>query len=222
MLYLVPTPIGNLEDMTYRSVRVLSEVDTIYAEDTRTSGNLLKHYHIVKEMRPYHSFNEHKVVDQIVSYLSEGHSAALITDAGTPGISDPGFLLVRACKEAGIKVTCLPGPCAFVPAIAASGIPSDSFTFIGFLPHKKGRQTALKKLAVADETTIIYESTHRLMKCLEELKTWCGGDRKACVAREISKVFEEIQTASLDELIVYYTTHPGKGEIVIIIEGKGK
>jgi 16S rRNA (cytidine1402-2'-O)-methyltransferase len=220
MLYLVPTPIGNLEDMTLRAIRILKEVDVIYAEDTRTSGNLLKHFDIKNELRPYHSFNEHKVVDQIVSYLQQGHQAALITDAGTPGISDPGFLLVRACKKAGIKVSCLPGAVAFIPALAASGLPTDAFVYLGFLPHKKGRQTALKKIALLEETFILYESPHRLVKCLEELCEYCGLDRMASVGRELTKLYEEVNTDTLQNLANYYKLHPPKGEIVIVVQGK--
>lgn len=218
MLYLVPTPIGNLEDITLRAIKVLKEVNVIYAEDTRTSGILLKHFEIKNNLRPYHSFNEHKVVEEIVNYINSGHTAAVITDAGTPCISDPGFLLVRACKAAGIKVCCLPGAVAFVPALAASGLPSDRFHFEGFLPHKKGRQTAMQRLALLEETFILYESPHRLIKCLEEIKQHCG-ERQACVAREISKMFEESNTASIEELINHYTAHPPKGEIVIIVQG---
>ncbi|MBK8701395.1 MAG: 16S rRNA (cytidine(1402)-2'-O)-methyltransferase [Saprospiraceae bacterium] len=222
MLYLVPTPIGNLEDMTLRAIRVLKEVDVIYAEDTRTSGNLLKHFQIVNDLKPYHSFNEHKVVEFIVSQLVSGTTAALITDAGTPGISDPGFLLVRACREAGVKISCLPGPIAFVPALAASGLPSDAFYFEGFLPHKKGRQTAWKRLSELESTFILYESPHRLVRCLEEIKLYCGGERIASVAREISKMFEEQITATADELLVHFQQHAPKGEIVIVVEGKKK
>lgn len=222
MLYLVPTPIGNLDDITYRAIKVLNEVDVIYAEDTRTSGVLLKHYDIKKEIRAYHSFNEHKIVNQIVSQIKIGQTIALITDAGTPAISDPGFLLVRACKKDGLKVSCLPGATAFVPALAASGLPSDSFYFYGFLPHKKGRHTALTKLAELEETFILYESTHRLVRCLEELTTYCGEDRQACVCREISKIHEEINSNSLYLLLNHYKSHIGKGEIVIVVEGKSK
>lgn len=222
MLYLVPTPIGNLEDITLRAIRVLGEVDFILAEDTRTSGMLLKHYNISNEIKPYHAFNEHKVLDHIIKSLKGGANAALITDAGTPGISDPGFLLVRACRQNNIPVSCLPGPAAFVPALAASGIPSDSFYFEGFLPHKKGRQTALKRLALLESTFILYESPHRIVRCLEELADHCGPDRNASVAREISKMFEEQITAPLSELIAHFNQHPPKGEFVIVVEGKNK
>ncbi|HMP30112.1 MAG TPA: 16S rRNA (cytidine(1402)-2'-O)-methyltransferase, partial [Saprospiraceae bacterium] len=206
MLYLVPTPVGNLGDMTLRSIDTLKNVSVVYAEDTRTSGMLFKHFGIETPLRSYHNFNEHKIVDAIIEYLSTGKDAALVTDAGTPTISDPGFLLVRACINAGIKVSCLPGPTAFVPALAMSGLPSDKFYFEGFLPHKKGRQTRHKFLASLDCTFIMYESPFRMMKCLEELKEFCGPDRLACVVREISKVFEEAKTDSVDNLITYYTT----------------
>lgn len=220
MLYLVPTPIGNLEDITLRAIRVLGEVDVILAEDTRTSNVLLKHYNITTELKPFHSFNEHKVVDHWVSQLANGLRVALITDAGTPGISDPGFLLVRACRNSNISVSCLPGAVAFVPALAASGLPSDAFYFEGFLPHKKGRQTALKRLAALDSTFILYESPHRLLRCLEELAEHCGQERNASVAREISKKFEEQITSSLASLILHFQSHAPKGEFVIVVEGK--
>lgn len=220
MLYLVPTPIGNLEDITLRAIRVLGEVDVILAEDTRTSNVLLKHYNITTELKPFHSFNEHKVVDHWVSQLANGLRVALITDAGTPGISDPGFLLVRACRNSNISVSCLPGAVAFVPALAASGLPSDAFYFEGFLPHKKGRQTALKRLAALDSTFILYESPHRLLRCLEELAEYCGQERNASVAREISKKFEEQITSSLASLIRHFQSHAPKGEFVIVVEGK--
>ncbi|HHM21135.1 MAG TPA: 16S rRNA (cytidine(1402)-2'-O)-methyltransferase, partial [Bacteroidetes bacterium] len=193
MLYLVPTPIGNLEDMTFRAVRILGEVDKIYAEDTRVSRRLLDHYHIRTPLSSFHAFNEHKTVKKIVAALANGATYALIADAGTPGISDPGFLLVRQCMQCNIKVECLPGATAFVPALAASGLPSDRFFFEGFLPHKKGRQTRLKYLARLSHTFILYESPHRLLKCLEQLKQHCGADRPVCVAREISKLHEEIK-----------------------------
>lgn len=220
MLYLVPTPIGNLEDITLRAIRVLGEVDVILAEDTRTSNVLLKHYNISTELKPFHSFNEHKVVDHWVSQLANGLRVALITDAGTPGISDPGFLLVRACRNNNIPVSCLPGAVAFVPALAASGLPSDAFYFEGFLPHKKGRQTALKRLAALDSTFILYESPHRLLRCLEELAEHCGQERNVSVAREISKKFEEQITSSLASLILHFQSHAPKGEFVIVVEGK--
>lgn len=219
MLYLVPTPIGNLEDITLRAIRILKEVDVIYAEDTRTSGVLLKHYEIKNELRSYHSFNEHNVVPQMVELMKLGKSIALLTDAGTPGISDPGFLLVRECKKNKLDVSCLPGATAFVPALAASGIPCNSFYFEGFLPHKKGRHTALLRISKLEETFIIYESTHRLQKCIDELIEYCGSERIACVCREISKLHEECMTDTLENLKIYYNTHSTKGEIVIVVSG---
>lgn len=218
-LYLVPTPIGNLEDITLRAIRILKEVDVILAEDTRTSGKLLKHYGIEKKVLAHHMFNEHKVVDGLVSQISSGQSTALITDAGTPAISDPGFLLVRACVLAGVAVECLPGATAFVPALVNSGLASDRFVFEGFLPHKKGRQTRLKELAVQPYTFILYESPFRLLKTLEQLAEYLGGDRRACVSRELTKIFEENKRGSLLELIQWYKSHPPKGEIVIVVEG---
>lgn len=219
MLYLVPTPIGNLEDITLRALRILKEVDIIFAEDTRTSGVLLKHYDIKNELRSYHSFNEHQTVPAIVELLSEGKNIALITDAGTPGISDPGFLLVRACKQQQIQVSCLPGATAFVPALAASGIPCNTFHFEGFLPHKKGRHTALTRLSKLEDTFVIYESTHRLQKCIDELMAYCGEHRLACVCRELSKLHEESITDTLSNLKLYYESHSTKGEIVIVVSG---
>ena len=219
MLHLVPTPIGNLEDMTFRAVRILKEVDKIFAEDTRVTKRLLDHYDIETPLASYHAFNEHKITEGIVSELVNGADYALVTDAGTPGISDPGFLLVRECMRLNVKVECLPGATAFVPALTASGLPSDKFFFEGFLPHKKGRQTRLKYLAELPSTFILYESPHRLIKCLEQLKEFCGAERQACVAREISKLHEEIKTASLEELINYYKEKKVKGEIVIVVTG---
>ena len=221
MLYLVPTPVGNREDMTERSKRILSEVDLILAEDTRTSKPLLQHYGIETPLRAYHAHNEHAIVEQLVQAIQGGATYALITDAGTPGISDPGFLLVRACKAAGIQVSCLPGPTAFVPALAASGIPCDRFHFEGFLPHKKGRQTRLKVLAEMPHTFVLYESPYRLLKCLEQLMEFCGPDRTACVARELSKLHEQVTTATLEELRDDYKERTKvKGEIVIVVAGK--
>jgi len=220
MLYLVPTPIGNLEDMTYRAVRVLSEVSQVLAEDTRNSAKLLKHFEISTPLRPFHAFDEHKAVAGIVNLLKGGSEIALITDAGTPGISDPGFLLVRACVQEGVKVTCLPGATAFVPALAASGLPTDKFYFEGFLPHKKGKQTRLIYLSALPCTFVMYESPHRLVKTLEALITHCGPERKACVAREISKMFEDIRTDTLASLHEQYSKEAKiKGEIVILVEG---
>lgn len=221
MLYVVPTPIGNLEDFTYRSIHTLKEVDLILAEDTRTSGRLLKHYEIETPMESFHAHNEHKRVDHYTQLLQQGSDIAIITDAGMPGISDPGFLLIRSCVENQVAVTCLPGANAFLPALVASGIPSDKFFFEGFLPHKKGRQTRLTYLAELPYTFILYESPHRLIKCLGQLQEHCGGDRKACVAREISKLHEEFTTATLDELIADYSARPSvKGEVVIVVAGK--
>lgn len=221
MLYIVPTPIGNLEDMTIRGINVLKEVDLVYAEDTRTSQRLFKHYEIETPLRSFHSFNEHKVVKNIVDEIKSGKKIALVSDAGTPAISDPGFLLSRACREAEVPVICLPGATAFVPALVSSGLPCDKFHFEGFLPHKKGRQTRWKFLATLDETFILYESPHRLIKCLEEATVFCGADRQASVARELSKVFEEVKSGSLKQLIDYYKSDGiVKGEIVIVVSGK--
>lgn len=221
MLYVVPTPIGNLQDMTFRAVETLQSVDIILAEDTRTSGRLLKHYAIETPMESFHAHNEHKKVDYYTSLLTSGTDMAIITDAGMPGISDPGFLLIRSCVEQGVKVTCLPGANAFLPALVASGIPSDKFFFEGFLPHKKGRQTRLKILADLPCTFILYESPYRLLKCLEQLQEHCGGDRVASVAREISKLHEEFITDTLDNLIDNFKSRDSiKGEIVITVSGK--
>lgn len=221
MLYLIPTPIGNREDMSARAIRLLGEVDLILAEDTRTSRPLLQHYGVDTPLRAYHAHNEHKIVEQTVTELKEGSNYALITDAGTPGISDPGFLLVRACREAGVAVSCLPGPVAFVPALAASGIPCDRFHFEGFLPHKKGRQTRLLYLADLPHTFVLYESPHRIAKLLGQLEEHCGSERQACVAREISKLYEEITTAPLAELKADYAARTKvKGEIVVVVAGK--
>ena len=221
MLYLIPTPIGNREDITERARRLLGEVDLILAEDTRTSRPLLQHYGIDTPLRAYHAHNEHALVEQLITELKNGSVYALITDAGTPGISDPGFLLVRACREAGVEVSCLPGPVAFVPALAASGIPCDRFHFEGFLPHKKGRQTRLTYLAELPNTFVLYESPHRIGKLLGQLEACCGPERQACVARELSKRFEEITTAPLSELRADYDARQKvKGEIVVVVAGK--
>lgn len=220
MLYLVPTPIGNLEDMTYRAVQVLRDVDLVLAEDTRTSRKLFQHYGIDTSMRSFHAHNEHGVLSGIIEKLRSGESIALISDAGTPGISDPGFLLVRECRRAGLPVQCLPGATAFIPALAASGIPCDRFHFEGFLPHKKGRQTRLTYLASLDCTFVLYESPHRLLKCLEQLIEYCGEEREACVARELTKMHEEVKTASLEELHQHFSEKGVKGEIVIVVNGK--
>jgi len=219
-LYLVPTPIGNLEDITLRAIRILKEVDLVLAEDTRTSKRLLQHYEIDTPLRAFHAHNEHQVTERIVSELEAGANWALVSDAGSPGISDPGFLLVRACVAANVKVEALPGATAFVPALTASGLPSDKFHFEGFLPHKKGRQTRLKYLAQLPVTFILYDSPYRLVKCLEQLIEHCGAERKACVAREITKLFEEVQTNTLAALLEHYSSQKKvKGEIVLLVEG---
>ncbi|MDX9748470.1 MAG: 16S rRNA (cytidine(1402)-2'-O)-methyltransferase [Paludibacter sp.] len=218
-LYVVPTPVGNLEDMTFRAIRILKEADLILAEDTRTSGFLLKHFEIATPMMSHHKFNEHKTVDGIVQRIRSGQTIALISDAGTPAISDPGFLVVRACVENDIDVECLPGATAFVPALVSSGLPNDRFCFEGFLPQKKGRQTRLKFLAEEKRTMVFYESPFRLVKTLTQLAEVVGKDRKAAVVREISKLFEETKRGSLEELSSWYTQHPPKGEIVLIVAG---
>lgn len=222
-LYIVPTPIGNLEDITLRALRVLKEVDVVLAEDTRTSSVLLRHYDIHTPLRAHHRNNEHKSVDGIVQELESGKEMALISDAGTPGISDPGFMLARACREAGIDVECLPGPTAFVPAMVASGLPCDRFVFEGFLPLKKGRATRLQQLAADPRTVVIYESPLRLPRTLRQLAEVFGPDRQAAVAREISKLHEENRRNTLQNLAQHYEQNKPKGEIVIVIEGfKGK
>jgi len=218
-LYVVPTPVGNLEDMTFRAIRVLKSVDLILAEDTRTSGFLLKHFEIKTPMHSHHKFNEHKTVENVVQRIKSGQTVALISDAGTPAISDPGFLVVRQCVENGIEVECLPGATAFVPALVASGLPNDRFCFEGFLPQKKGRQTKINLLARESRTMIFYESPFRLVKTLTQLSEAFGVERKASVSREISKIYEETKRGTLDELIQYYTEHTPKGEIVIIVAG---
>ena len=219
MLYLVPTPLGNLKDMTFRGVEVLQSVDVILCEDTRTSSKLLQHYQIQKPLSPYHQHNEHKIVEHLVDQLKGGKTFALITDAGTPGISDPAFLLVRECIKEGIRVECLPGATAFVPALVNSGIPTNRFVFEGFLPLKKGRQTMLKALAVEPRTIILYESPMRLVKTLKELAVYFGVDRLASVSRELTKMFEENKHGTLQDLAVYFESKSVKGEIVIVIAG---
>ena len=219
-LYLVPTPIGNLKDITFRAIEVLNEVDFILAEDTRTSGKLLKHYEINTPMQSHHMHNEHKTVDHIVRRISNGETVALISDAGTPAISDPGFLLTRACVEAHIEVDCLPGATAFVPALVNSGLPNDKFVFEGFLPVKKGRQTRLKFLAEETRTMIFYESPHKLIKTLNHFVEYFGAERPMSVSREITKIHEETLRGTLQEVLNYYTTKPPKGEIVIVVGGK--
>ncbi|MEW7289714.1 16S rRNA (cytidine(1402)-2'-O)-methyltransferase [Aquimarina sp. 2304DJ70-9] len=221
-LYLVPTPIGNLEDMTFRAIKVLKEVDLILAEDTRTSGKLLKHFEIATSMQSHHMHNEHKMVDRIVQRLQSGETIALISDAGTPAISDPGFLLTRACVEQNITVECLPGATAFVPALVNSGLPNDKFVFEGFLPVKKGRQTRLKLLAEETRTMIFYESPHKLVKTLGSFVTYFGADRQVSVSRELSKLYEETIRGTAEEVVQHFENKPPKGEIVIIVEGKKK
>lgn len=219
-LYIVPTPIGNLADITLRALDVLKNVDLILAEDTRTSGKLLKHYLISKPLQSFHNFNEHKVVNTLIKRLHEGETMALVSDAGTPGISDPGFLIVRAALQAGIEVDCLPGATAFVPALIKSGLPCDRFVFEGFLPHKKGRQTQLKKLAEEERTMVFYESPHRLLKTLEQLKAHFGLERRASVSRELTKLFEETRNGTLEEIHQHFSSKEVKGEIVLVVGGK--
>lgn len=220
VLYIVPTPVGNLEDFTFRAIRVLKEADLILAEDTRTSSVLLKHYDIHGRLESHHKFNEHKTSEIIRDRILAGLNVALISDAGTPGISDPGFLLVRTCVEQGIEVQTLPGPTAFVPALVSSGFPCDRFCFEGFLPVKKGRQTKLKTLAEEARTMIFYESPYRLVKTLRQLAVFFGPERPCCVSREISKIHEEHRRGTLTEVAQWYTDHEPKGEIVLIVAGK--
>ena len=219
-LFLVPTPIGNLEDITFRSVRILNEADLILAEDTRTSGKLLKHFDIKTPMQSFHMHNEHKVLDKMVDKLKLGIKIALISDAGTPGISDPGFLLVRACVEEGIETECLPGATALIPALVQSGFPTDRFIFEGFLPPKKGRQTRLKLWSEETRTIVFYESPHKIVKTLSQLQEFVGGDRRLSVSRELSKKFEETVRGTVNELILHFTNKAPKGEFVIVLEGK--
>ncbi|MHA7056743.1 16S rRNA (cytidine(1402)-2'-O)-methyltransferase [Aquimarina sp. M1] len=219
-LYLVPTPIGNLEDMTFRAIKVLKEADLILAEDTRTSGKLLKHYEIMTHMQSHHMHNEHKTVESIVRRLQSGETIALISDAGTPAISDPGFLLTRACVENKIAVECLPGATAFVPALVNSGLPNDKFVFEGFLPVKKGRQTRLQLLAEETRTMIFYESPHKLVKTLKNFVEYFGADRLVSVSRELSKLHEETVRGTTEEVWSHYENKPPKGEIVVVVSGK--
>ncbi|CAA0188892.1 16S rRNA (cytidine(1402)-2'-O)-methyltransferase [Tenacibaculum maritimum] len=219
-LYLVPTPIGNLEDITFRAIRILKDVDFILAEDTRTSGKLLKHFEITTQMHSHHMHNEHKSVDGILNRLKNGESCAMISDAGTPAISDPGFLLSRACVQNGIPIECLPGATAFVPALVNSGLPNDKFVFEGFLPVKKGRQTRLLLLADETRTMIFYESPHKLVKTLGHFAEYFGENRLVSVSRELTKMFEETIRGTVHEVLTHYTHKPPKGEIVIIVEGK--
>ncbi len=220
MLFLVPTPIGNLKDITLRALEVLKEVDLILAEDTRTSSHLLNHYQISKPLSPYHQHNEHKVLQHLVDQLQAGKKMAVITDAGTPGISDPAFLLVRECVKAGIKVEALPGATAFVPALVNSGIPTNRFCFEGFLPLKKGRQTIMKQLAEEERTMVFYESPMRLVKTLEEMITYFGAERQCSVSRELTKMFEENKRGTLQEVAAYFKEKTVKGEIVLVVQGK--
>lgn len=220
MLYIVPSPIGNLADITFRAVEVLKSVDVILAEDTRTSSVLLNHYQIQKPVSPYHQHNEHKIVQHLVEQLAAGKTMALLTDAGTPGISDPAFLLVRECVKNDIRVECLPGATAFVPALVNSGLPTNSFCFEGFLPLKKGRQTMLKKLAEEERTMVFYESPMRLVKTLNEFIQYFGAERLCCVSRELTKKFEENKRGSLQEVHDYFAAKTVKGEIVIVVDGK--
>jgi 16S rRNA (cytidine1402-2'-O)-methyltransferase len=219
-LYVVPTPVGNLEDMTFRAIRVLKEADLILAEDTRTSSVLMKHYEIKNPMMSHHKFNEHKTVEGIVSRILAGQTVALVSDAGTPAISDPGFLVVRECVRNGIEVQCLPGATAFVPALVSSGLPNDRFCFEGFLPQKKGRQTRLQTLQEEKRTMIFYESPYRLVKTLTQFAEYYGADRQVAVCREISKIHEECVRGSLTEVIAHFTAHEPKGEIVVVLAGK--
>lgn len=219
-LYLVPTPIGNLEDMTLRAIKVLKEVDVVLAEDTRTSGKLLKHFEIGTPLQSHHMHNEHKQVDGLVQKMKEGAIFALISDAGTPAISDPGFLLTRACVENDIEVECLPGATAFVPALVNSGLPNDRFVFEGFLPIKKGRQTRLMELAEETRTMVFYESPHKLLKTLTQFAEYFGEDRPVSVSRELTKLYEETVRGTVAELVAYFTTKAPKGEFVIVVGGK--
>ncbi len=221
-LFLVPTPIGNLGDITLRALETLKSVDVILAEDTRTSGVLLRHYSIEKPLQSFHIFNEHKALAGLIDRMQKGEVMALISDAGTPGISDPGFLLVREALKNELKVDCLPGATALIPALVKSGFPTDRFVFEGFLPHKKGKQTLLKRLAEEDRTVIFYESPHRLVKTLEQVKEFFGPERMASVSRELSKKFEETKTGTAEELVAYFGSKEVKGEIVVVVAGKAK
>lgn len=220
MLYIVPSPIGNLQDITLRALDVLKQVDVVLAEDTRNSSRLLNHYQIIKPLSPYHAHNEHRVLHHLVDQLLQGKKMALLTDAGTPGVSDPAFLLVRECIKAGVTVECLPGATAFVPALVDSGLPMNRFAFEGFLPVKKGRQTLLKQLALEERTLVFYESPQRLVKTLEEMSQYFGADRRCCVSRELTKMYEENRRGSLAEVCAYYREKGVKGEIVIVVEGR--
>lgn len=218
-LYIVPTPVGNLEDITLRALRVLKEADCILAEDTRTSGILLKHYDIKAKLQPHHKFNEHKTIESIAQRIKGGENIALISDAGTPGISDPGFLLSRQCAKEGVEVECLPGATAFVPAIVASGLPCDRFCFEGFLPQKKGRVSRLTELSSEERTIIFYESPYRIVKLLTQIAEIFGNERECAVCREISKLHEEIVRGSVEEVLAHFSTHEPKGEFVVVVAG---
>ncbi len=218
-LIIVPTPVGNLDDITRRAIKVLAEASVILAEDTRKTGILLKHLGLSKPLQSYHTHNEHRTVEQIVQRLKSGENIALVSDAGTPAISDPGFLLIREAIKQGVEVSCLPGPTAFVPALVNSGLPCDRFTFEGFLPHKKGRQTRIEALVNEDRTMIFYESPHRLLKTLEQFIEFFGNERQACVCRELSKIYEENVRGTLSEILANFADRPVKGEIVIVVAG---
>jgi 16S rRNA (cytidine1402-2'-O)-methyltransferase len=220
LLHIIPTPIGNLKDFTYRAVELLQTVDLILCEDTRTSARLLQHYQIRKPLSPYHQHNEHKIVEHLVQQMSVGKTIALLTDAGTPGISDPAFLLVRACVQNNIQVETLPGATAFIPALVNSGLPINSFVFEGFPPLKKGRQTFFTRLANEERTIVLYESPMRLVKTLEEMAQYFGGERQCCVSRELTKLFEENKRGSLQEVADYFKAKTVKGEIVVVVAGK--
>lgn len=221
-LYIVPTPIGNLEDITLRALRILKEVDIILAEDTRTSGNLLKHFEIDNKLMSYHQHNEHGVLPKMISLLQEGKNLALVTDAGTPGISDPGYLLIRECVRHNLPIEPLPGATAFVPALLKSGFPCDEFVYIGFLPQKKGRQTAVQIIAEDERTTVMYESPHRLIKLLEQLLEFCDAERKISVSRELTKKFEETINGTVTEVLQHFQQHEPRGEFVVVVEGRSK
>lgn len=222
VLFVVPTPVGNLEDITLRAIRLLKEAAVIYSEDTRVTKKLLSHLEITgKQIIPFHAHNEHKQLERSVQTVRENQCTVLVSDAGTPAISDPGFLLVRACVEAGLEVTCLPGPTAFVPALVASGFPCDRFVYEGFLPHKKGRQTKWLSYKEEERTIVLYESPHRIVKALEECVNFLGPDREVCVAREISKLFEQFVRGKAEDVLKHFQTTPPKGEIVLLIKGNG-
>lgn len=219
-LYLVPTPIGNLADITLRSLEVLKKVDTILAEDTRTSGTLLRHYQIDKPLQSFHIFNEHKVLRALIDRLKKGEVMALVSDAGTPGISDPGFLIIREALTEGLNVECLPGPTAFIPALVKSGFPLDRFVFEGFLPHKKGKQTIVKQIAEEERTVVMYESPHRLVKTLEMFAEFFDAGRRVSVSRELTKMYEETKTGTIGEVLEHFKSKEVKGEIVVVVDGK--